>query len=392
MEPANLEGGRLRGGNLRLSRRLLLGLGGLAGGALAGGALGRFIYVLNYQPARFIYRGNTGEVLALAWSPNSQRIASGAEDLQIWDALSGASPIQFPAIGVLDVAWSPDGTYLASMEVNGAIKIWELSTGTNLLTYRGPQGRLSPDIPLPGFPYIGGSRLVWSADGARLLSTGPADTAQIWEALTGRTLLTLGGSGDDLIHVVAWSPDGRQVATGTYAEVSFWDAHSGALLSSWRPTGGVTALAWSPNGRHLAAASSGTVCLWETATRRQVLTYRGHTEWVQAIAWSPDSRHVASAGFDVTVHIWEASTGQTEYIYRGHLGFWQQFFSAQAPNAFTQATRSPLLTSAHLVQPQDPILPPRRIAALAWSPDGHSIASGGFDEDKHAMVQIWQPG
>lgn len=94
-----------------------------------------------------------------------------------------------------------------------------------------------------------------------------------------------------------------------------------------------------------------------------MLIYRGHTDRVLRAVWSPDSKYLASAGFDMTVRVWAATTGQTEYIYRGHESFWQQFFTAQAPQApaqtsqITQAhpgTRAgPLAASAHLTRPQD---------------------------------------
>ena len=79
-DPSAPPGGRSQRPPRRLSRRTwLVGLAGLAGLGLAGGALGRLIFVLNKYPARYIYRGQSPWITALAWSPTSQRIASGAE-------------------------------------------------------------------------------------------------------------------------------------------------------------------------------------------------------------------------------------------------------------------------------------------------------------------------
>ena len=103
----------------------------------------------------------------------------------------------------------------------------------------------------------------------------------------------------------------------------------------------------------------------------------------------------------MTVQVWDATSGQGEDIYRGHMDFWQQFFTAQIPGAPMQAARSLLAPPGpHLsavaprlpfVHPQDGGGPVPGIYTLAWSPDGHSIASGGLDEDMSATVQVWQP-
>jgi WD40 repeat protein len=391
-----------------------MGMAGLAGLGLAGGALGRLVYILNYQHARYIYRGHTVEIAVLAWSPTGQRIASGAENVQVWDALSGAHVQTFPALeGAQAVAWSPDGKYLASGSGYGTATVWEAATGKKLLIYVGhvpgapPRPLASTAAALsrplaarriPGVIIIGLDGLAWSPDGTRLLSTGPDHTAQVWEALTGRTLLTF-GTRDDAVYHAAWSPDGRQIATGAYGQVRIWDATSGALrFTSQEITGTLSSLAWSPNGRYLAASSDQVIQVWEAATDRHVLTYRGHSGRVGLPAWSPDSRHLASSEADVTVHVWEATTGQTEYIYRGHESFWQQFFLAQMQKApalasgITQIAPLPhegaLAGNTSLLRPQDTYPPPPAVTALAWSPDGQYIASGGTD----ATVQVWQPG
>jgi WD40 repeat protein len=422
-------------GARRLSRRkVLLGLVG-GGLLLSGGALGRLIYILNYQHARYIYRGHTGgldEVHALAWSPTSQRVASGADNLQVWDALSGAHIQKFPARGGVEaVAWSPDGKYLASGNGDGTVTVWEVATGKQLLIYSGhvhtvpslDVARTHPRLsrPLssrrtPHSSYLGGVlQLQWSPDGTLLLSSGPDDTAQVWEALTGRTLLTLGSRGALFVQNAVWAPDGRQIAGRVLEGVHFWDAISGTLLStSWKISSvasdganAVDSLAWSPNGRYLAAAAdldSGSetlVVVWEAATGRNVMLYRGHTDTVFVAAWSPDSRRLASAGRDMTVHVWEATTGQTEYIYRGHMGFWQQYFSARTSQAPVQASGiilahpgtqvAPLEESASLLRSQDSSTSMPTIFKVAWSPDGQYIASGGLDQDMTATVQVWQP-
>jgi WD40 repeat protein len=109
----------------------------------------------------------------------------------------------------------------------------------------------------------------------------------------------------------------------------------------------VLAVAYSPDGRYIA--SSGCDCkvhIWNANNTNEIITYRGHTEWVDTVAWSPDGRYIASAGADTTVHVWEALSGKIISIYRGHTN---------------------------------------TISSVAWSSDGRYLASAGYDK----TVQVW---
>src|SRR5258708_5400588 len=120
------------------------------------------------------------------------------------------------------------------------------------------------------------------------------------------TLYTYHGH-TSIITGVAWSPDGKRIASASQDEtVQVWDATTGDNVLTYRGhTGTVTALAWSPDGVHIASASQdGAVQLWNATTGAYMYTYHGHAGPVNAVAWSPDGRYIASGSDDHQVQIW----------------------------------------------------------------------------------------
>src|SRR5579864_7055203 len=114
---------------------------------------------------------------------------------------------------VLNVAWSPDGTRLASGSRNGTVQVWDTKTGKRLFTYRGHSNEV-----------LG---VAWSPDGTRIASASRDTTVQVWDASTGKRLLTYRGH-TNAVYSVAWSPYGTRIASGgDDGTVQVWDANSG---------------------------------------------------------------------------------------------------------------------------------------------------------------------
>lgn len=319
------------------------------------------------ETTRLIYSGHADAVRTLCWSPDGSRLASGggtslkieeaeAHDfrIQVWEARTGKPLVSYgghsEVVGA--VAWSPDGVQLASASYDGTMQMWQAETGHSLLTNRGLSGEVL--------------RMAWSPDGTRLATAGSDKTVQVWEARTETRLLTYRGHAGDVwmerlveaglpsaVRALAWSPDGRRIASGGDRTVQVWEAESGTRLLTYRGHKyWVGALAWSPDGQRLASVSHGSsaaVEVWEAETGQPLCTYRNHRFGVRTLAWAPDGRRLVSAGgtLDHDVQVWEAVSGKCLYTYTGHLG---------------------------------------PVHTVAWSPDGSRIASAGDDR----TVQIWQ--
>lgn len=401
----------------RFSRRTVLKVAGVVGVGLGVGVVGREVYLLEQNHTLLTYRGHDAPILAVAWSPDSRWIAStSGTDAQVWEALSGRLLHSFPDdAGVETVAWSPDGTYLATGSWDRTVAVWQVATGQKVLTYLGhTQGQTFASIPHASLAkqaaqtvlnpssapvLVGIIHLAWSPDGTRLLSSGSDGTTQVWEARTGKTLLRFGDI-HDFYEGGMWSPDGQHLLMSTHRGIERHLAATGVLESTFSINED-RVLALSPDGRRLAALSFdfavgvNTIDLWDRATGRLVLTYEHQSDSFLSAAWSPDNRHVASAGYNLDVRVWNATTGQTEYIYRGHMNWFQLFFqggwlpgTADASQSLWSYNSASALKSASALLPQDTGGFSQGIRALAWSPNGRYLASGGSD----TTVQVWQPG
>ncbi len=311
--------------------------------------------------------GHARWVNAVAFSPDGSMLATASPDESavLWDLTDPATPRQvgMPLLGntasVLDVAFSADGTTLATAAADGAVLLWDrlgpmqprqIGHAASGTAASGPAGDHAGEVLATSF-----------RPDHRVLATVDFDgTARLWDTTDSRRPHRLGRpltGHDGPVDAVAFSPAGTLLVTGGWdGSIRLWDVSNPADARPLRHladqrTGLIYAVTFSPHGHLLATASDSAVTLWDgdRLPASHPLGPPVKLSSVFSLAFSPDERILAAATGDGRVVRWDLTDPAT-------------------PRQLGEPLHS---NSGYLT--------------LAFSPDGHTLATGGQD----GRVVLW---
>ena len=281
-----------------------------------------------YGPgARWRLEDHEKSVVDVAFSPDGALAYSASFDgtLSVWNVAAGGTlQNQFALENALphSIAVSPDGDLLAVGMTDGTIRMLDAASGDLRARLTGHEGLVT--------------RLAFSPDGLQVLSGSLDRTLRLWDVETGEQVMSILNPG--AILNVAFSPDGLRVVSSSGDNdltgkadplirdrtVRVWDLETGAELQRFQPNSGfVRAVAFSPDGRRVAAGTwnqedGGRIHLWDVATGDIVNTFYGHTDIITAVTFSPDGRTLLSASWDRTLRVWNVATALEVQRFQGH--------------------------------------------------------------------------
>jgi eukaryotic-like serine/threonine-protein kinase len=338
-------------------------------------------------------RGHVGEVWSVAISPDGRTVVSGSAEgtTKLWN--SEARPTET----VLDGYFFPAGFLGGGRQLVAAKSegwcVWAPESGarvdfsipTTPPLFSSEEGKFTsveakPDVH-PKEPL-----------GARGRNDG---TIELWHLTTGAKV-TAWPAHKDALGVVAFSPDGKWLATGTIkGEITIWEFATRRDVMRLGPVGcKLLCLAFSPDGKTVAASGeSSRVWLWEAATGREVVQLPGNGTLVASVAFSPDGALLATASLGNGARLWDLPSGKPRTTLRGHLpGVFAVAFSPDGKTLVTGGMdRKVILWDVATHQELAAFPLGGLFPTLAFSPDGRTLAIGNLHEDGRRIQILRAP-
>jgi WD40 repeat protein len=285
--------------------------------------------------------GHDGTVESLVFSPDSKMLSSGGSDndgkIKLWWVRTGTQidSLRAHRTAVNALVLSPDGETLVSCSDDSGINLWNWKTGSYTRTLLEHSSNVLA--------------LAVSADNQTLISGG-LDGIRVWDLRSQRPRYTLARF-DAQTYALAANGD-ILASGGKNGLIKLWNLNAGTEINSWLGhSNTISALVFAPDGQTLVSGSyDRSVKVWERGSGKLLYHLLGHTDKIQAIAIHPSGQILASASRD-GIRLWNLQTGE---LLR---------FLSSADGGHKDWVRS-----------------------LAFSPDGLTLASGGFDK----KIMLWQ--
>jgi tricorn protease-like protein len=226
--------------------------------------------------------------------------------------------------------------------------------------------------------------VAFSPDG-KTIATGSFDnTVKLWN-LEGKELQTFKGHSNSVLSV-AFSPDGKTIASGSKDNtVKLWNLEGKELQTFKGHSNSVWSVAFSPDGKTIASGSKdNTVKLWNLEGK-ELQTFKGHSSSVLRVAFSPDGKTIVTGSDDNTIKLWNLE-GKELQTFKGSSSVWSVAFSPDGKTIVTGSFDNTVkLWNLEGKELQTFKGHSNSVLSVAFSPDGKTIASGSFDN----TVKLW---
>jgi WD40 repeat protein len=288
----------VREGKVRLTRTADSASVDVAGGQYVFAEPAVALAVKPFGPGNAVITTKTGPIDSLAFSPDGKWLLAGCYDGgHVYDVekLEAATYLPGHIERVRSVAWSHDGRLLATGSWDKTARIWEASSGKQLLT-----------MTCKGNIWA----VAFTPDDQTLLTGDFAKRLRFWNTRSGKEAPSFDPNLNEVL-AIDFSPSGKMLTVGgTNGHIALYDADTYKERRVMKGEEVVESVSFSHDETMIASAQGENVRIW-SVTGKLLQTMSGHTQTVRCVRFSPDDSIVISVSDDRTVRLWDIKTGES---------------------------------------------------------------------------------